>query len=92
MNTWLRGRLKNIFGECVLGRKDLLGMPISESYLRRMLQQHLANEADHGRSLWTLLSLALWEQKHYRSASKTMNPDYVHEREISLGRAERVFH
>jgi hypothetical protein len=41
-------------------------MAINRKKLRLMLQQHLAEQVDYGRSLWTLLSLALWERKHYR--------------------------
>lgn len=66
MNAWLRGPLQKSFQESVLDRTELLGMPINGKKLRLMLQQHVAEQVDYARSLWTLLSLALWEQKHYR--------------------------
>jgi asparagine synthase (glutamine-hydrolysing) len=73
MNAWLRGPLKNIFEEVVLERKVMLGMLINKGKLRTMLQQHLSEKVDYGRSLWTLLSLALWEQKHYRPLRVTQD-------------------
>lgn len=69
MNAWLRGPLKDIFRESVIERKEILGMPVNQEKLRLMFQQHTDNHVDYARSLWTLLSLALWEQKHYRSRS-----------------------
>jgi asparagine synthase (glutamine-hydrolysing) len=66
MNAWLRGPLKKIVQESLLDRRELLGMSINQNKLRLMMNQHVANQVDYARSLWTLLSLALWEQKHYR--------------------------
>ena len=76
MSFWLRGPLQKIFNESVLERTELLGMAINRKKLRLMLQQHLAEQVDYGRSLWTLLSLALWEQKHYRPRLGTQ--DWTH--------------
>ena len=42
-------------------------MPIDQRKLQLMFQQHGDYQADYSRSLWALLSLALWEQKHYRT-------------------------
>ena len=70
MNAWLRGPLKGIFQESVMERKEIMGMPVNQEKLRRMFQQHMDDHVDYARSLWTLLSLALWEQKHYRARSK----------------------
>jgi asparagine synthase (glutamine-hydrolysing) len=67
MNKWLRGPLKDIFHESVMKRREILGMPVNQKKLYVMFQQHLDNQVDRARSLWTLLSLALWEQKHYQT-------------------------
>ena len=67
MNDWLRGPLKDVFQESVLKRKEILGMPVNQKKLHLMFQQHVHNQIDRARSLWTLLSLALWEQKHYQA-------------------------
>lgn len=69
MNAWLRGPLKDIFQESVLKRKEILGMQVNQKKLHVMFQQHVDSQVDRARGLWTLLSLALWEQKHYRSRS-----------------------
>jgi asparagine synthase (glutamine-hydrolysing) len=66
MNAWLRGPLRKIVQESLLDRRELLGMSINQNKLRLMINQHVANQVDYARSLWTLLSLVLWEQKHYR--------------------------
>jgi asparagine synthase (glutamine-hydrolysing) len=65
MNAWLRGPLKAIFEETVMGRKEILGMPLNQRNLRNMFQQHIADRSDYAGGLWTLLSLVLWEKKHY---------------------------
>jgi asparagine synthase (glutamine-hydrolysing) len=65
MDAWLRGPLKATFEELVMGRKEILGMPLNQPKLRNMFQQHIANRYNHARGLWTLLSLALWENKYY---------------------------
>jgi asparagine synthase (glutamine-hydrolysing) len=65
MDAWLRGPLKAIFEEAVIGRKEILGMPLNRGKLRNMFKQHIANRSDFARGLWTLLSLVLWEKKHY---------------------------
>ena len=67
MKAWLRGPLKAIFQELVLTRNEILGVPINRSKLRLMFQQHADHRADYARCLWTLLSLALWEERHYRA-------------------------
>ncbi|MPZ76523.1 MAG: asparagine synthase (glutamine-hydrolyzing), partial [Deltaproteobacteria bacterium] len=77
MSAWLRGPLKDIFQESVVNRKDILGMPINRQPLQTMFQAHSAGRTNHTRALWTVLSLALWEQKHYqarRSWTETPRP------------------
>jgi asparagine synthase (glutamine-hydrolysing) len=76
MNAWLGGPLQDIFRECVIKPKDLLGMPINQESLHAMFEAHVAGQSNHTRALWTLLSLALWEQKHYRT-HRTTSPDSI---------------
>jgi asparagine synthase (glutamine-hydrolysing) len=64
IGTWLRGPLRPVFEEAVLEKGDLLGLPVNKKAAREMFDQHLSEQVDYGRRLWTLLSLALWE-KHY---------------------------
>src|SRR5262249_27603260 len=65
MNKWLRGALKEVFQDAVIGRKELLGIPLNIPALQAIFQRHIASQRDYARGLWTLLSLALWEQKHF---------------------------
>ncbi|MEX0802444.1 MAG: asparagine synthase (glutamine-hydrolyzing), partial [Candidatus Binatia bacterium] len=67
MSAWLKGPLKDIFQESVVNRQDILGMPIDRQPLQKMFQAHVTGRTNHTRALWTFLSLALWEQKHYHS-------------------------
>jgi asparagine synthase (glutamine-hydrolysing) len=73
MNAWLRGPLKDTFHEVVMTRKELLGMPLNQKKIGAMFQQHMEKRADQTRSLWTLLSLALWEKKHYQARREANN-------------------
>jgi asparagine synthase (glutamine-hydrolysing) len=65
MKSWLKGPLKNIFQQAVIERREILGLPINRTKVRVMFEEHTAGMRDYTRSLWTLLSLALWEKKHY---------------------------
>ena len=67
MNAWLRGPLKCVFQEKVLTRKDILGFSFNREEASRVLNQHLSGTQDHASVLWTLLSLVLWEEKHYKN-------------------------
>jgi asparagine synthase (glutamine-hydrolysing) len=79
MGAWLRGPLKDVFHESVMKRRGILGMPINHKEMGLMFQEHLENRADHARGLWTVLSLALWEQKHYQvhPSSLARSPSYM---------------
>ena len=67
MNSWLRGPLKDVFQECVVESKELAELPINHKPLLKMFEEHLTGQGEHARALWILLSLALWERRHYRT-------------------------
>jgi asparagine synthase (glutamine-hydrolysing) len=67
MNAWLRGPLRGTFEDAVMGRKEILGIPCDRKELRKMFQRHLTGQYNYGRGLWTLLSLALWEERYCHS-------------------------
>jgi hypothetical protein len=73
MNAWLRGPLKDTFHDAVMTRKEILGMPLNQKKIGAMIQEHMEKRVDQTRSLWTLLSLALWEKKHYRARHEANN-------------------
>lgn len=65
MATWLRTSLRETFEECVLKRNDILGLEMKRGVLRRVFEYHVNGRGDYARGLWLLLSLALWEKRHY---------------------------
>ncbi len=66
MGEWLRGPLRPILEEVVMPRTEILGMPIRRKALRAQLQRHIDRDADFKWGLWRLLSLCLWEERHYK--------------------------
>ncbi len=64
MDAWLRGPLRRIFEETLLDRRDILGLPLNKEGARVMFERHLSGQANYEWTLWTLLSLALWEERH----------------------------
>ncbi len=64
MDEWLRGPLLPLFREKVLGRSDLLGLPINRVALEDLLNDHVSGRNDYSRWLWTVLSLVLWNERY----------------------------
>ena len=54
-----------MFEEAVLARDQIMGMAINRRALRQLYDIHLGGTRDFGWGLWPILSLALWEQRHY---------------------------
>ena len=73
MATWLRTSLKEMFEEYVLKRTDILGLEINRKVLCKVFERHLNGRSNYARGLWPLLSLALWEKKHYVSSPENIN-------------------
>lgn len=69
MADWLRGPLKDVFVDLVLSRREILGLAIERPTLEKLLSDHVGGRADHHRSLWLLLSLALWHDKQWLPAT-----------------------
>lgn len=68
MSAWLRGPLRPLLEDSVLSRRDLLGLPLNQSELARVFRRHRMRLESSPWLLWRLLSLALWEARHYRQA------------------------
>jgi asparagine synthase (glutamine-hydrolysing) len=77
MKVWLKGPLKDIFQQAVIERQEVLGLAVNRAKVTAMYQEHRAGISDHTRALWTLLSLALWEKRHYRRRESTGQLDSV---------------
>ena len=75
MAAWLRGPLREVLADTFAGRHELLGLALRRPALVDMLEEHVSGRADLSRALWTLLSLALWQDHHGRPpASPTARP------------------
>lgn len=68
MREWLIGPLQGLLQEKVLRQPGLLRQPLSKPALQRIYKRMLAGDTHTAWGLWSLLSLALWEEKHLRSA------------------------
>ncbi|MBI5055582.1 MAG: asparagine synthase (glutamine-hydrolyzing) [Nitrospirae bacterium] len=68
MAAWLRTSLKGFFEEFVLKRPDILGLEINRKALRRIFELHVNGERNYAWGLWPLLSLSLWDKRHYSRA------------------------
>lgn len=73
MAVWLRTSLKEMFEEYVLNQTDILGAEINRGALRRVFERHINGRYNYDRGLWPLLSLVLWQKKHYASTPATIN-------------------
>ncbi len=65
MGKWLRTSLKSAFERALLERTDVLGIEIDRNALYKIYKDHLSGDTDLAWGLWPLLSLSLWEQRHY---------------------------
>jgi hypothetical protein len=52
----------------MLDRRALLGLEVDPAALAALLDDHVSGRAELSRSLWSLLSLGLWSDRHYEPA------------------------
>jgi asparagine synthase (glutamine-hydrolysing) len=62
VDRWLRGQLRPLAEDVLLGEGELCRELFEERELRRLLDEHGAARADHTRQLFCLLSLGLWHR------------------------------
>ena len=62
VDTWLRGALRPLAEEVLLGEGELCRELFEGRELRRLLDDHAAARADRTRQLFCLLSLGLWHR------------------------------
>jgi asparagine synthase (glutamine-hydrolysing) len=60
--SWLRGALKPLLQEVLLGEGELCGELFEEGELRRLIATHERGERDLTKQLFLLLSLGLWHR------------------------------
>lgn len=73
MGAWLRGPLRPVFEDIVMPRTEIVGLPIDRDELRQQFRRHLMG-ADLAWGLWRLLSICLWEKRHYRQNAHSVWP------------------
>ena len=66
IGKWLRGPLRHKFEEYVLNRDNFLGFEFDQKAARTIYKE-FESGLDCSWELWLLLSLALWEETHFRS-------------------------
>lgn len=60
LDGWFRGELRDIMQDTLLAPSALMRPYVSQSYVRRLVDEHLAGAANHGHRLWTLLTFERW--------------------------------
>ena len=62
VDRWLRGELRPLAEEVLLGQGELCSELFEPRETRRLLDAHVDGRADHTRQLFCLLSLGLWHR------------------------------
>ncbi|HUP20586.1 MAG TPA: asparagine synthase (glutamine-hydrolyzing) [Gemmatimonadota bacterium] len=61
LHHWLRGPLSGLVRSHLCGRKELGGIPVHRKSLDGWIERFMNGEEDRWWALWTVLSLAMWE-------------------------------
>ena len=70
MDQWLRTDLRPLMEDLLLGIDSILGFVFRRDVAERIIHQHGTSQHNYARELWTLLSLRLWEENHYRKRQR----------------------
>ncbi len=62
LGSWFRGPLRDWSGQLLLGERGPLSRWFNAEPIQAMLDEHLAGRADHGKRLYSLVTLAVWAQ------------------------------
>ena len=60
LDGWFRGELRDYVRDTLLGPSTRLRAYVSHDYVRRLVDDHVAQRANHGHRLWTLLTFERW--------------------------------
>jgi len=69
MDRWLRGELRPLVDELLLGDGELCNRLFRQQELRRLIEEHAQGKADRTKELFALLSLGLWHRGFVRSTT-----------------------
>jgi len=63
LGTWLRGELKEIARELLLGERSRRRGYFRSEFVSHLLEEHLGGRADRHFEIWTLMVLELWHRE-----------------------------
>jgi asparagine synthase (glutamine-hydrolysing) len=64
LGRWFRGEFRPLLEEFVLGERTVARGHFQYDFLQRLVQEHVAERADHTERLWTLVNFEMW-QRHF---------------------------
>lgn len=70
LDEWMRGALRDHVEDDLLGPRSSLQGWISPGAIRRIWNQHTGGAARHGATIWKLLMLAAWFNRHMKPAGR----------------------
>ena len=85
VGAWLRGELRPLLSEVLLGRDGVCRELFEERELARMIERHGRGEADLTRTLFCLLSLGLWHRGFAAARPSARTARVAAARETALG-------
>lgn len=69
LDQWLRSQFKDVVYEHLYSKKELFGVPIDQKTLHTLFEKFYTQHWPLESSLWSLLSLSLWEKIHIQGGS-----------------------
>jgi asparagine synthase (glutamine-hydrolysing) len=63
IDKWLRSSMRPFVNDCLLSETAAVNRYFDRGYIRRMLERHEQNEAQHLRHIYLLLSFELWHRQ-----------------------------
>src|SRR3954469_18647139 len=67
LGTWFRGNLRELFADTLLSPASLQRGYFQPSFVRRIVDEHLAGKRDHTLRLWQLVVFEKWQQQYVNS-------------------------
>lgn len=74
MHNWLTAPLRDMLHDQVLSRRELLGVKLDQTHLRRIVRDLEQGNRTRARGLWLLLSLALWQDRYLGNSVSPQTP------------------
>jgi len=68
-SAWARGPMRSLVDDTLSYRRVVRAGVLDPGATREVVNAHLENRADRGRTLWTLLSLQMWAERWVAGAS-----------------------